>query len=209
MMNQILVGHARDAIIDRNTINKMFCFRYKVFYERLGWNVGNDNGMERDFYDELNPVYMVARNHMDEIEACWRLLPTTGQYMLKDTFPQLLCGDAAPQDPHIWELSRFAVLPSHSGENTQVAMNTLTFDMIRSVYDFAVRHGIQRYITVTSVALERLLKRTGLPIYRFGNHKAQYVGKVLTVACWVDINEQFRQVVYMNHPPVQQNRVAA
>ncbi len=209
MMNQILVGHAHDTILDANTLNKMFRFRYKVFYERLGWDVGNENGMERDFYDELDPTYILARNHINEIEACWRLLPTTGPYMLKDTFPQLLCSDEAPQDPVIWELSRFAVLPSDSSEHTQVTLSMLTFDMIRSVYDFAQQHGIQRYITVTSVALERLLKRTGLPIYRFGNYKAQHVGKVLTVACWVDINEQFRQVVYQNQAPTRQDRVAA
>jgi acyl homoserine lactone synthase len=81
--------------------------------------------------------------------------------------------------------------------------------MIRSVYDFAQQHGIQRYITVTSVALERLLKRTGLPISRFGNHKAQRVGKVLTVACWVDINEQFRNVVYSEYDAQTAPRVAA
>jgi acyl homoserine lactone synthase len=187
----------------------MYCFRYKVFYERLGWDVGNENGMERDFYDELDPIYMLARNYQNEIEACWRLLPTTGPYMLKDTFPQLLCGDEAPQDPVIWELSRFAVLPSDSTEQTQATLNLLTFDMIRSVYDFAQQHGIQRYITVTSVALERLLKRTGLPISRFGNHKAQRVGKVLTVACWVDINEQFRNVVYSEYDAQTAPRVAA
>jgi acyl homoserine lactone synthase len=209
MMNQILVGRAHDSILDSSTLNKMFRFRYKVFYERLGWDVGHENGMERDLFDELNPMYMIARNHFNEVEGCWRLLPTTGPYMLKDTFPQLLCGDAAPQDPVIWELSRFAVLPSDSTEHDQVALNSLTLDMIRYVYDFAQQHGIRRYITVTSVALERLLKRTGLPIYRFGNYKAQRVGKVLTVACWVDINEQFRQVVHNSQAPIPQDRVAA
>ena len=208
-MHQILVGHAHDPILDSKTLNKMYCFRHKVFYERLGWDVGNENGMERDYYDELDPIYMLARNHHNEIEACWRLLPTTGPYMLKDTFPQLLCGDEAPQDPVIWELSRFAVLPSDSTEQTQATLNLLTFDMIRSVYDFAQQHGIQRYITVTSVALERLLKRTGLPISRFGNHKAQRVGKVLTVACWVDINEQFRNVVYSEYDAQTTTRIAA
>ena len=136
-MHQILVGHAHDPILDSKTLNKMYCFRHKVFYERLGWDVGNENGMERDYFDELDPIYMLARNYHNEIEACWRLLPTTGPYMLKDTFPQLLCGDEAPHDPVIWELSRFAVLPSDSTEQTQATLNLLTFDMIRSVYDFA------------------------------------------------------------------------
>lgn len=195
-MSRILIASASNPNLDTNILNKMFRFRHKVFYERLGWDVGNENGMERDYYDEIDPVYIVARNDDEEVEACWRLLPTTGSYMLKDTFPQLLCGNSAPQDPNVWELSRFAVLPSSSNERAQAVLSSLTFDMIRSVYDFAREHDIHRYITVTSAALERLLKRTGLPIHRFGGYKPQRVGKVMTVACWVEINEQFRNVVY-------------
>ena len=208
-MHQILVGHADDPILDSNTLNKMYCFRHKVFYERLGWDVGNENGMERDFYDELNPIYMLAQNHRYEIEACTRLLPTTGPYMLKDTFPQLLCGEEAPQDPIIWELSRFAVLPCNSSKYTQAVLNSLTYDMLKTFYDFGQQQGIQRYILVTSAALERLLKRAGLPLYRFGSRKTQHVGKVLTVVCWLDVNEQFRQFVYKNCLSLHQDRVAA
>ena len=208
-MNQILVANAVDPILGRDTLNKLFRFRHKVFYEHLGWDVGTENGMERDFYDQLNPIYMVARNHRNEIEACARLLPTSGSYMLKDTFPQLLCGEEAPQDPLIWELSRFAVVPSNSTEYTQAILSSLTFDMLRSIYNFARQHGIQRYILVTSAALERLLKRAGLPLYRFGNHKAQYVGKTLTVVCWLDINERFWQIINNNSTPYHQDRVAA
>jgi acyl homoserine lactone synthase len=209
MMSQILVGKACDTALDSNTLNMMFRFRHKVFYERLGWDVGNENGMERDFYDQLNPIYMVARNHHNEIEACTRLLPTTGAYMLKNTFPQLLCGRVAPHDPLVWELSRFAVLPSSSTQQSQAILNNLTFEMLRSIYNFAQQRGIKRYILVTSAALERLLKRTGLPLYRFENHKAQYVGKVLTVVCWLEVNELFWRVIHENCIPPHQERVAA
>jgi len=116
--------------------------------------------------------------------------------MLKDTFPQLLRGEAAPCDERVWELSRFAVSGKDEGTREQAPLNAVTMDMIRTVYEFAVTHDIDHYVTVTSVALERLLKRTGLPIRRFADGKAQKVGKVLTVACRVDINEQFANVVY-------------
>ena len=97
--------------------------------------------------------------------------------MLKDTFPQLLCGDAAPQSQNIWELSRFAVLPSNSTEHTQAVLNSLTFDMIRSVYDFAQQHNIQRYITVTSAALERLLKRNRVTYLSFRRNTSLYASE--------------------------------
>jgi acyl homoserine lactone synthase len=208
-MHQILMARANDPALDADTLNAMFRFRHKVFYERLGWDVDSNGGVERDSYDELNPVYLVAKNGREEVEGCWRLLPTTGPYMLKDTFPQLLRGAGAPQDPAIWEMSRLAVMPSQSRECAQVALNAVTFEMIRSVYRFSRGNGIRKYILVTSVALERLLKRIGFPIHRFENHKAQYVGKVLTVACWVDINDQFRDAVYKNHTPPAMDKVAA
>lgn len=208
-MHHILLAKANDKALDSKTLYGMFRFRHKVFYETLGWDVESLNGMERDCYDELNPVYMVAKNLHQDIEGCWRLLPTTGPYMLKDTFPQLLCGEEAPQDPVIWELSRLAVMPTHSQERAQVAFNTLTFAMMQCVVDFAEQHSIKQYILVTSVALERLLKRTGIPIYRLGNHKAQKVGKILTVACWIDINDQTRKAVYSNHAASDISRIAA
>ena len=208
-MHQILMARADDRALDPNTLEDMFRFRHKVFYERLGWEVPSRDGIERDEYDDLNPVYIVAKNRVSEIEGCWRLLPTTGPYMLQDTFGQLLHGEPAPQDPGIWEMSRLAVLPSASGERAQVTLNAITFDMIRLVYEFAIQNGIRQYVLVTSVALERLLTRVGFPIHRLGRHKAQYVGKVLTVACRVDINEQFRQAVYKNYTPAVEERVAA
>lgn len=208
-MHRILMARADDRALDPGTLEDMFRFRHKVFYERLGWEVPSRDGIERDEYDELNPVYIVAKNRASEIEGCWRLLPTTGPYMLKDTFGQLLHDEPAPQDPGIWEMSRLAVLPSTSGERAQVTLNAITFDMIRLVYEFATQNGIRQYVLVTSVALERLLTRVGFPIHRLGGHKAQYVGKVLTVACAVDINEQFRQAVYKNYNPTVEERVAA
>jgi acyl homoserine lactone synthase len=208
-MHQILLAKASDRLLDTDTLNAMFRFRHKVFFERLGWEVPIQNGIERDHYDELNPVYLVAKNPRGEIEGCWRLLPTTGPYMLKDTFAQLLCGDHAPQDPTVWEMSRLAVLPSDSRERAQVTLNAITFDLIRTVYEFSILNGIHRYVLVTSVAVERLLKRVGFPIHRLGNHKPQYAGKVLTVACFVDINDQFRNAVYKNYKSIAQERAAA
>ena len=64
--------------------------------------------------------------------------------------------------------------------------------MLKKIYEFALKNKIERYVTVTSVAVERLFKRTGFPISRFGDGKATRVGKVLSAACWVEINEQFR-----------------
>jgi len=195
-MTEIVMGGGRLPGFDAHTLRGMFAFRHQVFFNRLGWDVDTRDELEFDLFDTMNPVYMLARRQGGGIEGCWRLMPTTDDYMLKDTFPQLLQGESPPCDPRIWELSRFAVDAGAPAGAVQAPLNSVTMDMIRNLYEFAVAHEVERFVTVTSVALERLLKRTGLPIRRLANGRAQKVGRVLTVACWVEVNQQFADVVY-------------
>lgn len=163
-MSEIIVAKANDPALDHKLLRGMFRLRYRVFHQRLGWKVEWHEGIERDGFDDLDPIYMVARNKQKEVEGCWRMLPTTGSYMLKNTFPQLLAGDQVPVAEDVWELSRFAVVLPETDKSAQSVLNGVTFEMIRSVFDFAKQHNIRQYVTVTSVALERLLKRLGLPV---------------------------------------------
>ncbi len=195
-MGHVAVARSANPPGLKNSLTDVFRFRHQVFYERLGWEVGSRQGMEYDRFDELEPVHMFSRNANGRIEACWRLLPTTGPYMLEAVFPQLLRGEAAPKAPSIWEISRFAVVPEENSGREQASICSLTFDMLRAGVDFALENGITHYVFVTSVAVERLLKRAGLGIHRFGDGKAQQVGKVLSVACWIDIDAETCRAVY-------------
>lgn len=188
-MGTVLVGKPTDPQIDQSTLNGMFRLRDEVFNKRLGWNLKSQNGHEYDHYDALHPVYMVVSDKSHLVAGCWRLLPTTGPYMLKDTFPQLLRGQAAPVSPDIWEISRFVMVPTSQQDLRQVNLSALTFEMLRRAVSFADQQGIRRYVFVTSVALERLLRKIGLPLHRFGDGEAQLVGQVRSAACWIDVTE--------------------
>jgi acyl homoserine lactone synthase len=83
---------------------------------------------------------------------------------------------------------------SDPGDLAQGNLNMVTFQMIRLIVEFAESRGIRHYVTVTSVAVERLMKQAGIYLRRFGDGKAERVGKVLTVACWVDVG-MLRQAV--------------
>jgi acyl homoserine lactone synthase len=198
-MDNLVVIRPTDAHQDQQMLQRMFRFRHRVFRERLGWDVESRHGLEIDRFDDLQPVYMVSSNPRREVTGSWRLLPTTGPYMLKDVFPQLLQGEIAPQDPSIWEISRFATLGAGRRERVQANLGQVTFAMIQSLLPFAEEHGIRHYVFVTSVALERLVTRIGLPLRRFGSGQAQRVGEVLSVACWLDVNEQLRRAVAAGH----------
>jgi acyl homoserine lactone synthase len=195
-MSNILLARADDPALDSSTLEGIYRLRHHVFRERLGWEVESREGLEIDRFDAMKPVYALSRGAGRDVDGCWRLLPTTGPYMLKDVFPQLLRGEQPPEAANVWELSRFAVLTRAQGELAQGHIGPVVFGMMRRVFDFAVNSGIDRYVTVTSVAIERLFRHAGVPMRRFGDGQAQRIGKVLSVACWIDIDEATYRAVY-------------
>lgn len=196
MDNEILVGRPSDCVFSPQTLDRLYRFRYSVFAERLGWDVQAQNGQERDNFDRLNPYYVVSRNRRGGVDGCWRILPTTGPYMLRDTFPELLDGMPAPRAPDVWELSRFAVRASDPNARVQASFSALTFQLMQAVCDFAQERSVCEYVTVTSVAMERLMRQAGLPLERMGDGKAKRMGRVLTVACRIPVNQELFDAVY-------------
>lgn len=90
-------------------IHEMHRLRYRVFKERLNWDVEVSGDLEIDRFDALSPTYLVHKGQDGRIQGCVRLLPTTGPTMLGETFPALLDGNPLPHDPRIWESSRFCL----------------------------------------------------------------------------------------------------
>lgn len=88
---------------------EMHRLRYRVFKQRLDWNVAVSGDMEVDEFDVLRPVHLLNRSNAGSIQGCVRLLPSSGPTMLRDTFPILLDGQPAPRSDRIWESSRFAL----------------------------------------------------------------------------------------------------
>jgi acyl homoserine lactone synthase len=162
---------------------EMHKLRAKVFKDRLGWQVPILSGMEIDGYDALEPLYMMIREPGGgTLRGCWRLLPTEGPYMLKDSFAELLHGQEAPQDARIWELSRFAIETEGSA---CFGFSEITMESIGEIISHGYHAGIDQYVTVTTTAIERLLRRAGVVTRRFG--APVQIGVERAVALYVDI----------------------
>jgi len=69
----------------------MHRLRYRIFKERLGWDVEVSGDMEIDEFDACRPAYLLQTDDNGRIQGCVRLVPTIGPTMLRDTFPVLLC----------------------------------------------------------------------------------------------------------------------
>ena len=177
---------------DRNTLGMtdmhgMYKLRYEVFAKKLGWDVETVNEMEMDHYDDLPSVaYVLAKAPDGQVDACWRILPTTGPYMLKDTFPELLHGQPAPIAEDCWELSRFAVATSPTS-TANGTFGPLSMALMVESARFAMARGINRYVTVTTPIMERMLKHQGLHIHRIG--PSIKIGIAAAVACVIEVDE--------------------
>ncbi|MDA0703372.1 MAG: GNAT family N-acetyltransferase [Proteobacteria bacterium] len=168
-------------------LQEVYRLRDKVFRERLAWDVSSQDGRERDWYDDICPVYLIASDDDGHVEGCWRLLPTIGPYMLRDVFPELLDGHPAPIAEDIWEISRFAVSPRDAGYSSLGALHRITTEMLVAPLLFCQQIGVRRVVAATDLRFERILKRAGLPVGRYGTPRR--IGNVTAVSGWTDVTE--------------------
>lgn len=176
----------------------MHRLRYIVFHDRLNWDVKTQNGLEFDDFDQLNPLYLLAKEN-GTLYGCLRLLPTTGANMLRDVFPELLSPHLDPYGEDTWELSRFAVRQQklHS-----FGFSSLPLEMLAYAASFSRRMGKKRLITVTTLSMERLLKHAGLTPQRLG--PVLKIGITNTVALSFELTDHAEitllNAILRNHP---------
>lgn len=185
-------SHNLNAIPKHDYIN-LLKLRYKVFSARLHWDLETSEEMETDQYDVELAHYLYAMEDEGSMVGCWRILPTTTDYMLKNTFPELLGGINAPVDEKVYELSRFAVDKDFSRKAGGVS--NITLKMFQSLYYHAQDKQIDSYVTVTSAGVEKLIKRMGIPCSRIGDQKVHMLGDTKSVALHIPMNNHYRESV--------------
>jgi acyl homoserine lactone synthase len=183
----ILTITKRNAKYYPDLIREMHRMRCRVFHDRLGWEVDIEDGEERDEYDQLDPVYLLALDDQQELVGSWRLLPTTGPYMLKDTFPQLLDGQPAPVHPKVWECSRFSVETPKGCGDSLAAINAITGELFHGMVEFCMAEGVNEIVTVYDLRVARILPRVGCRPRR--TTSIQRVGITKALAGWFPINQ--------------------
>lgn len=178
-------------------LDGMFRLRYEVFHDKLGWEVATENGIyERDGFDDLERVaYVLATGNGGLVDGSWRILPTTGEYMLRDTFPELLHGQQAPCADDCWELSRFCVATGRV-ETANASVGPIAMALMRESAVFAQANGIQRYVTVTTPVMERMLRQQGINLHRMG--PSIRIGIAAAVAIIIEVDTVTLKAVGMS-----------
>ncbi len=141
---------------------EMHRLRYRIFKERLDWDVQVSGNMEIDEFDSLHPAYLLQRGVAGHIQGCVRLLPTTGRTMLRDTFALLLGRQDAPASPAVWESSRFALDLPPKSDKTSGGLASATYELFAGMIEFGLSRHLTEIVTVTDARMERILRvRTG------------------------------------------------
>ena len=172
---------------------EMHRLRYRIFKERLGWDVQVSGDMEVDEFDACRPAYLLQKDDDNRVQGCVRLLPTTGPTMLRDTFPALLDGEAAPARQTIWESSRFGVDLRTGEAKTAGSIARATYELFAGMIEFGLMRQLTDIVTVTDARMERILCRARWPLRRLGSPRS--IGKTIAVAGYLEVFRERLQCV--------------
>ncbi|WP_440054946.1 acyl-homoserine-lactone synthase [Pseudoalteromonas sp. T1lg65] len=198
MLNSLIVDTKEYNKIDLETKKSIHELRYDVFYKRLQWQVPVKGNMEIDEYDDLSPIFVSVKDSGGDLIGCLRILQTTNNYMLKDTFPELLQGVPAPESKKVLEISRFATKKSTNLIDLRDNRYVL-YSVLQQAYLYAIQQGVEEYVMVTTRAMERYLSKLGIPTSRLGEGKTMDIGGVQSVALRMSMNAEFRDSVFEIH----------
>lgn len=167
---------------------EMYRLRYRVFKQRLDWDVEVSGDMEIDAFDALHPVYLLQRAGDGRVQGCVRLLPTTGPTMLREAFAPLLAGQPAPSDLAVWESSRFALDVGREAPGAARGIARATYELFAGMIEFGLFHGLTEIVTVTDLRMERILRRAAWPLRRLGEPRA--LGDSRSVAGYLEVSPE-------------------
>jgi acyl homoserine lactone synthase len=139
-------------------LHAMFFMRAHFFGK---WVPVGADGLERDEFDDLGPVYMVSEG------ASLRLLPTTGPTLMEEAFADTKPDAAQLSAPDIWECSRFCAYEHEHSYKLMAAVGVLCLEKgINSVICNSDARAIDRWCHAGfEVELLGSTKRYGRPIY--------------------------------------------
>jgi acyl homoserine lactone synthase len=155
----------------------MFRLRARIFGERLKWDVEVKDGLERDRFDDENPVYVIDADALGRVRGSLRILPTTGPTLFGEAFGDCLPDAAGLSSPTIWECTRFCVDDGdvHLGEADFLTATAAR--LIAALGEIGLRAGIESYIGNFDAAMIRIYRRIGCVVDVLG-HTDKYGRRV-------------------------------
>jgi acyl homoserine lactone synthase len=192
-------------------MDAMFRNRALTFSERLGWNVHVEDGLERDEFDNVNPLYLVSVDpYTNKYWGSLRLLPTTGPNMLRDVFPFLLDDGEYIESATIWESSRIcAVAAEGQPERSKNGVNQALGELLVGIGEVGLLAGLTQIVSVFDARIFRVLRAAGCNPQVIG--KPQRIDATMSYAGLFDVGEdtvhRIREAVGITGSVLQRDEV--
>lgn len=170
-----------NAHLHWDALASMHQLRRSVFRERLGWDVTVVNGLELDQFDLPDAHYLVHTAPDGRVNACTRLLPTTGPYLLADVFPDLVDADM-PRAHDIWESTRFCA-------DQATAPGNIAAILMAGMLEFGQYAGLRAYVSVSDIRMEPIMRRAGWNPVRLGG--TMETGTDTAAAEWLEVSPEY------------------
>lgn len=170
-----------NAHLHWDALASMHQLRRTVFRERLTWDVNVINGLEIDQFDLPEAHYLVHYAPDGRVNACTRLLPTTGPYLLADVFPELVDGEM-PRAHDIWESTRFCADQATAPANIAAAL-------MAGMLEFGRYAGLRAYVSVSDIRMEPIMRRAGWNPVRLGG--TMETGTDTAAAEWLEVSPAY------------------
>jgi N-acyl-L-homoserine lactone synthetase len=150
----ILIQNGGSGPASDRTLRAMFEDRKSVFVDLLKWNLPVlGDRFELDQFDDEHATYIVIADHEGDHLGSARLLPTTRPHILADLF-RMLCADAPPAGPQVFEITRFCLSRRHGAARRRRTRNQL----VSALASHALGTGITTYTGVAELAwLQQIL----------------------------------------------------
>ena len=104
----MLLIQGSETHLHTDKMQEAFKLRHQIFVEEKGWeDIRRADGLETDQFDNDDALHMLMYEQ-DKLIGYQRLLPTTKANLLTEVYPYL-CEQDIPNDPAIWEWTRFSV----------------------------------------------------------------------------------------------------
>lgn len=159
-MIALLPGESR-ARFPRIT-DEMYELRLDATRARLDRPLGAINRLTVvDYFDSLDPLYVLALDDAGRILGAIRLLPTTGVTMLNDAFAATLPERGRIESPLIWEASRLTLDASGNSPAQVRSIDRAVGELGCALNEIAQAAGLTHLIGVFDRAAYDLLSSRG------------------------------------------------
>ena len=167
----IHVVTAANRSLYEDKLDEMHRFRHEMYVEKMRWrDLKSENGREKDQFDNADAVYLLGLDDEGGLISSYRIMPTSGPYLLNGPMAHFVEGDA-PQSEHIWDVTRWLLWPNHRRLDGQVISHEAGL-LACGLFEFAISRRITHYTCLCELAFMQNLDIVGWPHTPLGLPKA-------------------------------------